>query len=373
MLSEEQKQRYSRQILLPELGLEGQTKISNARILVIGAGGLGSPILLYLAAAGVGTIGIVEFDKVDRSNLQRQILYFDEDTGALKGKKAVDRIGRINPAVEVNLHHQYLSSKNALEIIKDYDLVIDGSDNLPTRYLVNDACILSNKPFVYGAIYRFEGQVSVFNQLMSDGVRSTCYRDLYPLPPEPEMVPSCSTGGVLGALAGIIGSFMASEAIKLITGIGTTLHDRLFIFDALDSTTRILQIKPDNARAKIEQLIDYESYCDGDLSETHSVSQVTPTEVVTLLKKNTAVLIDVREPEEFASANIGGINISFNNLIQESYRIPRRATVILVCRSGSRGASAYLKLKDLGFENLVNLKGGLNRWRAEIDPDLPAC
>ncbi|MEY3404638.1 MAG: molybdopterin-synthase adenylyltransferase MoeB [Bacteroidota bacterium] len=372
MQNEEKFERYQRQMLLPELGAEGQKKLAEARILVIGAGGLGSPVLLYLAAAGVGTIGLVEFDRVDRSNLHRQVLYTNSEIGELKGERAIDRLQQMNPEIRVTLHSQYLSSKNALELIREYDMVVDGSDNLPTRYLVNDACLLSEKPFVYGAIYRFEGQVSVFNQSLPDGNRSACYRDLYPVPPDPEVVPACNTGGVLGALAGIIGSAMANEAIKLATGMGTTLHNRLWVFDALDFTSRILQIKPDFNRVPVKELIDYELYCDSKNSPT-GIEEVTPTEAQALVKKNTAVLIDVREPAEFKLANAGGVNIPLGSLTAEVHRIPRRAKVILVCRSGSRSAVAIKKLQDLGFTNLVSLRGGLNRWRAEIDPDLPAC
>lgn len=372
MLTEDQKERYSRQILLPGLGEDGQNKLSGFRILVIGAGGLGSPVLLYLAAAGVGTIGIVEFDRVSRSNLHRQILYEDHEAGELKGDAAVRRLQGLNPEIKVNLHRQYLSSKNALEIIEGYDLTVDGSDNLPTRYLVNDASEILGKPFIYGAIYRYEGQVAVFNKLSSDGSRSSCYRDLYPVPPDPEMVPACNTGGVLGPLAGIIGSMMATEAIKIATSIGTSLQNRLMIFDMLDNTCRFINIKPDPNRTPVKNLVDYEAFCDsfaGDLNE----HEVTPLQAVAMLKKNTAVLIDVREPAEFQMAAAGGANIPLISITDQAYRIPRRATVMLICKTGGRSMEALKKLQDLGFKNLVSIKGGLNRWRAEIDPDLPAC
>ncbi|MFZ9980474.1 MAG: ThiF family adenylyltransferase [Cyclobacteriaceae bacterium] len=372
MLTENQKERYDRQILLPGLGEEGQEKLSAARILVIGAGGLGSPVLLYLAAAGVGTIGIVEFDRVARSNLHRQVLYEDQETGELKGDVAVRKLQKLNPDIRINLHRQYLSSKNALEIIEGYDLIVDGSDNLPTRYLVNDACEILGKPFVYGAIYRFEGQVAVFNMLLPDGKRSSCYRDLYPVPPDPEMVPACNTGGVLGALAGVIGSMMATEALKVVTDIGKNLFNRLLIYDGFDSTLRIINIKPDSERPAIKHLIDYEAFCDsfGGALNTH---EVTPVQALAMLKKNTAVIIDVREPLEFEMANAGGTNIPLNSITDQAYRIPRRAMVLLICRSGGRSMAALKKLQDLGFNNLLSVKGGLNRWRAEVDPDLPAC
>jgi len=372
MLTESQKERYDRQILLPGLGEEGQEKLSAARILVIGAGGLGSPVLLYLAAAGVGTIGIVEFDRVARSNLHRQILYEDQETGELKGEIAVSKLQKLNPNIRINLHQQYLSSKNALEIIGGYDLTVDGSDNLPTRYLVNDACEILGKPFVYGAIYRYEGQVAVFNMMLPNGSVSSCYRDLYPVPPDPEMVPACNTGGVLGALAGVIGSLMATEALKIVTGIGTNLYNRLMVFDSFDSTTRFINIKPDSERPVIKQLIDYEAFCDS-FAGALNAHEVTPLQALAMLKKNTAVIIDVREPSEFQMANAGGTNIPLNSITDHAFRIPRRATIMLICRSGSRSMTALKKLQDLGFDNLVSIKGGINRWRAEIDPDLPAC
>jgi adenylyltransferase/sulfurtransferase len=372
MLTEDQKERYNRQILLPGLGEEGQEKLLASRILVIGAGGLGSPVLLYLAAAGVGTIGIVEFDRVARSNLHRQILFEDQETGELKGEVAVRKLQKLNPGIRVILHRQYLSSKNALEIIGGYDLTVDGSDNLPTRYLVNDACEILGKPFVYGAIYRFEGQVAVFNLLLSEGTRSSCYRDLFPVPPDPEMVPACNTGGVLGALAGVIGSLMATEALKIITGIGTNIFNRLMVFDAFDSTARFINIKPDHERPVVKQLIDYEAFCDS-FAGTLNAHEITPLQAQAMLKKNTAVIIDVREPSEFEMANAGGTNIPLNSVTDQAYRIPRRATAMLICRSGGRSMTALKKLQDLGFNNLVSIKGGLNRWRAEIDPDLPAC
>lgn len=372
MLTEDQLERYSRQMLLPELGNSGQEKLCSAKILVVGAGGLGSPVLMYLAAAGVGTIGLVEFDRLDRSNLHRQILFNNSDVGALKGEAAIQKIKEFNPEVSVCLHPQYLSQHNALDIIREYDLVVDGSDNLPTRYLVNDACVILAKPFIYGAVHRFEGQVAVLNFLLSDGSRSATYRDFYSIPPEPEMVPTCSTGGVLGSLAGIIGSAMVTEAIKVITGIGTVLYNRIWIFDGYDFSSRFLKIEPQKKFQAITELINYESFCDSSTLK-REIGEVTPSEANALLKKNSAIIIDVRESDEFKKVNTGGINIPIEELVREAHRIPRRATVIMVCKSGARSAKAVKKLQDLGFTNLVSLRGGLNRWRAEIDPELPAC
>lgn len=372
MLTEEERERYGRQMLLPEFGEEGQLKLRSSRVLVIGAGGLGSPILLYLAAAGIGTIGVVEFDRLDRSNLHRQILFSDSESGLLKGELAVEKIKNLNPHVDVSLHQHYLSKHNALEIISQYDIVVDGSDNLPTRYLVNDACVLLSKPYVYGAVYRYEGQVAVFNGLLQDGKRSATYRDIYPSPPEPEMVPACNTGGVLGTLVGVIGSAMGGEAVKIAAGIGTPLYNRIWLFDALDFSSRFINIEPNKNQFIPGELINYESFCDH--RETPSdINDITPGETQMLLKKNSAILIDVREPEEFNRASIGGINIPVGSVIEQAFRIPRRATVILLCKSGGRSAQAVKKLQDVGFTNLVSMRGGLNRWRAEIDPNLPAC
>lgn len=372
MLTQTQQERYSRQILLPELGEEGQLKIRSAKILVIGAGGLGSPILLYLSAAGIGTIGLVEFDRLDQSNLHRQILYEDSETGLLKGELAVEKIRKQNPEIKVILHQHYLSKHNALGIIEQYDLIVDGSDNLPTRYLVNDSCLILSKPFIYGAVYRFEGQVAVFNVLMPDGSRSANYRDLYPIPPEPEMVPACNTGGVLGTLVGVIGSAMANEALKLVAGIGSLLYNRIWLFDTLDFSSRFISIDTNPNQPLPVELINYESFCDSAPGVQEGMD-ITPGETQGLLKKNSAVLIDVRDPDEYSKANIGGINIPLKDLTDQAFRIPKRATVVLLCKSGSRSTLAVKKLQDLGFTNLLSLRGGLNRWRSEIDPDFPAC
>lgn len=372
MLSPSELQRYHRQILLPEFGTEGQQRLQSAKILVIGAGGLGSPILLYLAAAGVGTLGICEYDNIDETNLQRQILYQADEAGKPKSETAAHRIRGLNPHIRVNEHPGYLTAASVLNIIRGYDIVVDGSDNLPTRYLVNDACVLEGKPLVYGAIYRFEGQVSVFNQLLSNGERSADYRDLFPEPPPPDMVPSCAQAGVLGSLAGMIGSMMANEALKLAAGFGSTLHSRLLLLDALDMSVRTVNIQRLGGRLPITGLMDYESFCDPQPAQA-DVREMSPSEARAMLDGNKATVLDVREPEEFAQANIGGTNLPLGRIMEDSVRIPRRSPVIVVCRSGSRGRQAIRKLEDLGFSNLINMRGGLNRWRSEINNQFPPC
>ena len=372
MLSPAEHQRYHRQILLPEFGAAGQERLKTARILVIGAGGLGSPILLYLAAAGTGTIGICEYDNIDESNLQRQILYGADEAGKPKVAAAADRISALNPHIRVNQHTGYLTAASVLTIIRDYDVVVDGSDNLPTRYLVNDACVLEGKPLVYGAIYRFEGQASVFNQLLETGERSADYRDLFPEPPPPEMVPSCAQAGVLGSLAGIVGSIMANEALKLAAGFGTTLHSRLLLIDAFDMTMRSVNIRRQPGRLPVTGLMDYESFCDPQPA-LENVREISPSEARAMLDGNKATVLDVREAEEFAQANIGGANLPLKRVMEESFRIPRRSPVIVVCRSGARSREAIRKLEDLGFSNLLNLRGGLNRWRSEVNNAFPPC
>lgn len=372
MLSASEQQRYHRQILLPEFGAEGQIRLKNSRILVIGAGGLGSPVLLYLAAAGVGTLGICEYDNVDPSNLQRQILYQNNEAGKAKGETAAGRIAGLNPHIQVKWHPGYLTAASILNIVRDYDVVVDGSDNLPTRYLVNDACVLEGKPLVYGAIYRFEGQASVFNQRLETGERSADYRDLFPEPPPPEMVPSCAQAGVLGSLAGMIGSIMANEALKLAAGFGTTLHSRLLLVDALDMSVRTINIQRQPGRTPVTELMDYETFCDPQPPQ-EPVNEIGPVQARALLEANKATVLDVREPEEFAQASIGGVNLPLGRIMDESFRIPRRSPVIVVCRSGSRSRQAIRKLEDLGFSNLLSLRGGLNRWRSEVNNQFPPC
>lgn len=369
MLSKEELLRYNRQIILPQLQGEGQEKLKKAKVLVIGAGGLGSPTLFYLAAAGVGRLGLLDFDKVDISNLQRQILYTTKDVGKSKAAIAASRLTELNPNVQFDVHEVSINSGNALQLIAPYDLVIDGSDNLPTRYLVNDACVLSGKPLIYGAIFQFEGQVSVFNELKKDGTRGPNYRDLFPVPPPPEMVPACNEAGVLGVLPGIIGTMQANEAIKVLTGIGTTLSNRLMVFDALDFTTYHLQVEPNLNRPTISELIDYEEFCNP--SSARKYNEATVEEVCALLKENENVqLIDVREPSEFEAGNIGGINIPLGLLEEQLNKVDKKKSIVLICKSGARSGKAASKLVEIGYSHVSNLSGGLLRWKVEIDNEL---
>ncbi len=370
--------RYSRQILLPDLKLEGQQRLKSGSILVIGAGGLGSPALYYLAAAGVGRIGVLDFDTVDESNLQRQILYGTGDVGELKVVKAAERLSELNPHIKIETYHTVLNAENAMEIIAQYDVIIDGSDNLPTRYLVNDACVLQKKTLIYGAIFQFEGQVSVFNQLHGEGSRGPNYRDLFPEPPPPEMVPSCNVGGVLGVLPGIIGSMQANEAIKVLACIGTTLSGRLMIFDSLDFTTRFLKLKanPDNpvsgTHPTIHELIDYEEFCNPTrTSDASKMTTISPLEVNRLLVEGGSVqIIDVREPFEYEMANIGGLNLPLSLIREKTEMIEKETPVVVLCKSGQRSAQAIVLLQRHGFTNLMNMKGGLMGWRKEVDPNI---
>ena len=370
--------RYSRQILLPDLKLEGQQRLKSGSILVIGAGGLGSPALYYLAAAGVGRIGVLDFDTVDESNLQRQILYGTGDVGELKVVKAAERLSELNPHIKIETYHTVLNAENAMEIIAQYDVIIDGSDNLPTRYLVNDACVLQKKTLIYGAIFQFEGQVSVFNQLHGEGSRGPNYRDLFPEPPPPEMVPSCNVGGVLGVLPGIIGSMQANEAIKVLACIGTTLSGRLMIFDSLDFTARFLKLKanPDNpvsgTHPTIHELIDYEEFCNPTrTSDASKMTTISPLEVNRLLVEGGSVqIIDVREPFEYEMANIGGLNLPLSLIREKTEMIEKETPVVVLCKSGQRSAQAIVLLQRHGFTNLMNMKGGLMGWRKEVDPNI---
>lgn len=349
MLTSEELERYNRQMLMPEFGLVGQEKLKNAKILVIGCGGLGSPILLYLTAAGVGTIGIVENDKVDISNLQRQVLYSSSAVGQAKISETVNRLSALNPLVKFNQYSTRLSAENALEIIKDYDIVIDGTDNFPTRYLVNDACVMLNKPFVYGAIHRFEGQVAVFNHH-----NSATYRDLFPTPPPPEQAPNCAEAGVLGVLPGIIGSMQALEAIKVITNIGEPLSGKLLVLDTLSMQSRIIRIPKMPDTPKIAQLIDYEAFCG-----LKSASDITYEELKTLENYQ---LIDVREKHEYEARNIGGELMPLSELEKHLPKISRDKTVVVHCQSGIRSQKAIKILEEnYGFTNLVNLTGGINK------------
>ncbi len=360
--------RYDRHIIIPDFGMEAQQKLKAARVLVIGSGGLGSPLLLYLAAAGVGTIGIVEFDTVDDSNLQRQVLYGQEDVGRLKADAAKARLESLNPYINIEVHHTRLTSENALELVREYDVVADGTDNFPTRYLVNDACVLAGKTNVYASIFQFEGQVSVFNYTNSKGETGPNYRDLYPAPPPPGLVPSCAEGGVLGVLPGIIGSMQASEVIKVVTGTGEPLSGRLFIFDALQFETRIFKIRrrSDNPlngdNPTIRQLIDYEFFC--GLKEQKPVREITVEELLNWqLSGEQFQLIDVREQAEYESANIGALLIPLSTVSDNQDRIDRDRKVVIHCKSGARSARAIRELEEkFGFNNLYNLKGGITEY-----------
>ena len=375
----EELARYSRHVSIPEFGMEAQKKLKQARVLAIGSGGLGSPLLQYLAAAGVGTIGLVEFDVVEDSNLQRQVLFGTSDIGKPKAEQAKKRIQDLNPHVEVELHQERLTSENAREIFREYDVVADGTDNFPTRYLVNDASVFEDIPNVYGSIFQFEGQVSVFNYKDPEtGERGPNYRDLFPSPPPPGLVPSCAEAGVLGVLPGIIGSMQASEVIKVITGVGEPLSGRLFLFDALSFTTRNLNVSR-NAENPLTgdnptqtQLIDYEAFC-GIPKSTESENDAVPEISVQQLKQwrdegRDFKLVDVREPHEYEIAEIGGELIPLDTVTDAADQIPKDKDVVIHCRSGARSAKAIRQLRDhYGYNNLYNLKGGILAWAKEID------
>ncbi len=365
--------RYDRHIIIPDFGLAAQQKLKAAKVLVIGSGGLGSPLLLYLAAAGVGTIGIVEFDVVDDSNLQRQVLFGKNDVGRAKARAAKSRLQALNPHIKIQLHNTRLTSENALQIVKKYDVVADGTDNFPTRYLVNDACVLLGKTNVYASIFQFDGQVSVFNYRDADGVLGPNYRDLYPTPPPPGLVPSCAEGGVLGVLPGIVGSMQANEVIKVITGVGTPLSGRLFLFDALNFETRTFNIKrrADNPlngdNPSITQLIDYEFFCGLKNPDEKPIKEIT---VETFLKWQALgepyQLIDVREPNEYETANIGGLLLPLGTVTEHADQLRRDVKVVVHCRSGVRSAKAIRALEaQYGLDNLYNLKGGILAYQEQ--------
>ena len=375
--SKEELARYDRHIIIPDFGFEAQKKLKAAKVLVIGSGGLGSPSLLYLAAAGVGTIGIVDFDVVDDSNLQRQVLFGVDEIGKPKVESAKKRLESLNPFITIKVYNQQLTSQNALDIIKDYDVVADGTDNFPTRYLVNDACVLLGKPNVYGSIFQFEGQVSVFNYINKEGELGPNYRDLYPTPPPPGLVPSCAEGGVLGVLPGIIGSLQALEVIKIITGVGETLSGRFFIFDALNFETRTFKIKrsPSNPlngdHPTIKQLIDYERFC-GVKAVEKPIKEITSRELYDMQVRGEDIqIIDVREPHEYQIANMGGELIPLATVSANADKIDRNKKVIVHCKMGGRSAKAIHELEEkFGFTNLYNLKGGILGWIDEVQPEL---
>ena len=375
-LTRDEVARYSRHLIIPDLGVDGQKRLKNARVLVIGAGGLGAPTLLYLAAAGVGTIGIVDFDVVDESNLQRQIIHGVSDIGRSKAQSARDSIAEVNPLVDVRLHEERLERHNAVELFEQYDLILDGTDNFATRYLVNDAAVLARKPYVWGSIYRFEGQISVFWEDAPDG-RGLNYRDLYPEAPPPGMVPSCAEGGVLGILCASIASVMGTEAIKLITGIGEPLLGRLMVYDALEMSYRTITIRKDPSTRKITELIDYEEFCgvvSDDAAEAAADSTITPRELRELLESGKKVaLIDVREPVEWDINHIDGAQLIPKSLINSGEglaKLPQDRMLVLYCKTGVRSAEALAALKKAGFADAVHLQGGIVAWAKQMQPDM---
>ncbi len=381
--SKAELERYSRHIIIPEFNIVGQRRLKAAKVLVIGSGGLGSPLLLYLTAAGVGTIGIVDFDVVDDSNLQRQVLFSVESVGKPKVIAAKKRLESLNPHINFIVHNERLTSDNALELFKDYDLVADGTDNFPTRYLVNDACVLLGKPNVYASIFRFEGQVSVFNYTDENGETGPNYRDLFPEPPPAELVPNCSEGGVIGVLPGIIGSMQALEVIKVITGVGKTLSGRLFLYDAATFETRTLKVRKNKNNPLTGEnptqtgLIDYVEFCDVKLpgaveGANRPVKEVTVRNLQRLLDKSADFqLIDVREPYEYEIVNLEAELIPLGQISENAHRIAKDKQVIIHCRSGKRSADAIRALEEkYDFENLYNLKGGVLAYAKEIDTSL---
>jgi adenylyltransferase/sulfurtransferase len=371
--------RYSRHLILPEVGMEGQQKLKAAKVLCVGTGGLGSPLALYLAAAGIGTLGLVDFDVVDASNLQRQIIHSTKDIGRKKIDSAAEKLNALNPALKVVKHETMLTSANALDLLKDYDIVADGTDNFPTRYLVNDACVLLGKPNVYGSIFRFEGQASVF--ATEEG---PCYRCLYPEPPPPGLVPSCAEGGVLGILPGLVGVIQATEVIKLILGNGTPLIGRLLLVDALNMRFRELKLRKNpecpvcGDHPTVTELIDYQNFC-GIVPETpqeanlkNGIPQITVKELKRRIDAGEDVqLIDVREPYEYQIAQIGGKLIPQNDVPQRLGEIDRDREVVVHCKSGGRSQRIAEFLKQSGYPRVANVAGGILAWSDEIDPKVP--
>lgn len=382
-LSHEEIRRYSRHLIMPEVGLGGQRKLKAASVLLIGTGGLGSPLSLYLTAAGVGRIGLVDYDVVDETNLQRQIVHFTSDVGKSKLDSAYAKLSDMNPFITIERHNVPLTSENALDLLRDYDVIIDGTDNFPTRYLVNDACVLLGKPNIYGSVFRFEGQISVFY-----AKEGPCYRCLFPEPPPPGLVPSCAEGGVFGVLPGTIGTLQATEAIKLITGAGKPLIGRMLLYDALEMSFDTIRLRKDphcpvcSPNPTITALIDYEAFCGtpahdrSAYREKNAQSQVKSITVHDLKARLDAgaqpVLLDVREPHEWEiSAMDGALRIPKGQVVSRSAEIPHEGEVVVLCKTGVRSRDAVLMLQDHGYTNLVNLLGGINAWAREIDPALP--
>ncbi len=372
----EQLKRYGRHIILPEVGMEGQERLNRSSVLIIGAGGLGSPAALYLAAAGVGTIGLVDFDSVDLTNLQRQILHTTDSVGTSKLSSGKQRIQALNPTINVQTHETRLTFQNAMDIIADYDVIVDGTDNFPTRYLVNDACVFLDKPNIYGSIFRFEGQASVFH-----AAKGPCYRCLYPEPPPPGLVPSCAEGGVFGVLPGIVGTIQATEAIKVLLGLGATLTGRLLLVDALTMEFRTMKLRKDpqcpvcGPRATIKELIDYEDWCIGVAGRNpdQNVADVISVEELSerLREADTFQLVDVREDFEREIATIGGIPIPLRELPDRMQELDMKREVIVYCHTGQRSGRAVAFLRDRGFSKARNLLGGIEAWSRLIDQSVP--
>ncbi len=378
-LTVDEVRRYSRHLIIPDVGMSGQKRLKNAKVLCVGAGGLGSPALMYLAAAGVGTLGIIDFDVVDESNLQRQIIHGQADIGRPKAESARDTVQQINPLTEVVLHQERLDSSNAMEIFEPYDIIVDGTDNFATRYLVNDACVLLGKPYVWGSIYRFDGQASVFW-----AEHGPCYRCLYPEPPPPGMVPSCAEGGVLGVLCASIGSIQVNEAIKVITGIGDPLVGRLMIYDALEMTYRSVKVKKDpecpvcGKNPSITELIDYEAFCgtvSDEAQEAVAGSTITARELKGMLDADEDIyLVDVREPNEYEIVSIpGAVLIPKGEFISGAAlaSLPQHKRIVLHCKTGVRSAECLAVVKGAGFADAVHVGGGVVAWVNQVDPSLP--
>jgi len=380
-LTPEDVKRYSRHLVLPEFGATGQLALKNAKVLVVGAGGLGSPILLYLAAAGVGTLGVADFDSLDISNLQRQVLFKMDDVGQNKAKAAIARLQELNPLIHYLAFTTQLTASNTMEVLQPFDVVVDGTDNFPTRYLLNDACVLLNKPLVYGSILKFEGQVSVFNLKGEDGKVSANYRDLFPFPPDPSSVPNCEQAGVLGVLPGMVGSMMANEVIKVLTRTGAPLAGQLLLLDSLTMEQNIIRYPDQHARARINTLIDYDEFCgiSPEKNKSLTINSNQPMKEITVQELKSLIdsgadfkLIDVREPHEFDICNLDGELIPQGDIPNNVARIPKDKQVVIHCRSGARSGNMVQWLeKNHGYTNLYNLKGGILAWAREIDPSMP--
>jgi len=377
-LTREEILRYSRHLLIPEVGLEGQKKLKGSSALIIGTGGLGSPVALYLAAAGIGRIGLVDYDVVDSTNLQRQIIHGTQRIGVLKVESARDRMLDVNPDIDVEIYNEPFTSENAMRIAQNYDILIDGTDNFPTRYLTNDVCVFLGKPNVYGSIFRFDGQASVFY-----AKEGPCYRCLFPEPPPPGLVPSCAEGGVLGVLPGTIGTIQATEALKVLLGIGSPLTGKLLLYNALDMSFDFVKLKKNpgcrvcGSEADIKELIDYEEFCgvpgfDHAEGSAGADWDITALQLSEGMKHNHLKLLDVREPHELQiSALPGAVNIPLGTLAARLSELDSAEEMVLVCKSGTRSARALELLVSAGFKKVKNLKGGINAWAQEVDPSLP--